>query len=149
MVLTQKERTLLEDLKCAEQLCITKYTKYAEEACDPCLAGLFNSIKTVEVGHLNTVNKILAGDSVTADTPKSAAEEKFTCTPSVCSAEAKKNDAFLCQDALSMEKHVSAVYNTAVFDCSNKRFLICNNGRRKIFIRSHFPVRVYQHCRNS
>ena len=116
MVLTQKERTLLEDLKCAEQLCITKYTKYAEEACDPCLAGLFNSIKTVEVGHLNTVNKILAGDSVTAETPKSAAEEKFTCTPSVCSAEAKKNDAFLCKDALAMEKHVSSVYDTSVFE---------------------------------
>ena len=116
MVLTQKERTLLEDLKAAEQLCITKYEKYAEEACDPCLSGLFNSIKAVEVGHLNTVNKILAGESVTAETPKSATEEKFTCTPSVCSAEAKKNDAFLCNDALSMEKHVSSVYNTAVFE---------------------------------
>lgn len=116
MVLSQKERSLLEDLKGAEQLCIIKYTKYAEEACDPCLAELFNSIKTVEAGHLATVTRILAGDSVTAETPKSATEEKFTCTPSVCSAEAKKNDAYLCRDALSMEKHVSSVYNTAVFE---------------------------------
>ena len=116
MVLSQKERSLLEDLKGAEQLCIIKYTKYAEEACDPCLAELFNSIKAVEAGHLATVTRILAGDSVTAETPKSAAEEKFTCTPSVCSAEAKKNDAYLCRDALSMEKHVSSVYNTAVFE---------------------------------
>ena len=116
MVLSQKERSLLEDLKGAEQLCIIKYTKYAEEACDPCLAELFNSIKEVEAGHLATVTRILAGDSVTAETPKSATEEKFTCTPSVCSAEAKKNDAYLCRDALSMEKHVSSVYNTAVFE---------------------------------
>ena len=116
MVLSQKERSLLEDLKGAEQLCIIKYTKYAEEACDPCLAELFNSIKAVEAGHLATVTRILAGDSVTAETPKSATEEKFTCTPSVCSAEAKKNDAYLCRDALSMEKHVSSVYNTAVFE---------------------------------
>ena len=116
MVLSQKERSLLEDLKGAEQLCIIKYTKYAEEACDPCLAELFNSIKAVEAGHLATVTRILAGDSVTAETPKSATEETFTCTPSVCSAEAKKNDAYLCRDALSMEKHVSSVYNTAVFE---------------------------------
>ena len=116
MVLSQKERSLLEDLKGAEQLCIIKYTKYAEEACDPCLAELFNSIKAVEAGHLATVTRILAGDSVTAETPKSATEEIFTCTPSVCSAEAKKNDAYLCRDALSMEKHVSSVYNTAVFE---------------------------------
>ena len=116
MVLTQKERTLLEDLKGAEQLCIIKYTKYADEACDPCLSDLFNSIKTCEAGHLATVTKILAGDSVTAQTPKSATEEKFSCTRSVCSEEAKKNDAYLCRDALSMEKHVSATYNTAVFE---------------------------------
>ena len=116
MVLTQKERTLLEDLKSAEQLCILKYTKYAEEACDPCLSELFSSIKTCEAGHLATVTRILAGDSVTAEMPKSATEEKFSCTPSVCSEEAKKNDAYLCRDALSMEKHVSSVYNTAVFE---------------------------------
>ena len=116
MVLTQKERTFLEDLKGAEQLCITKYAKYAEQACDPCLAELFNSIKTTESAHLTTINKILAGDSVSAEMPKSASEERFTCTPSVCSEEAKKNDAYLCRDALSMEKHVSSVYNTAVFE---------------------------------
>ena len=117
MVLTEKERMLLEDLKGAEQLCILKYTKYAEEACDPCLAELFNSVKTCEAGHLATVTRILAGDdNVTAETPKTAVEEKFTCERSVCSEEAKKNDAYLCRDALSMEKHVSSVYNTAVFE---------------------------------
>ena len=116
MVLTQKERDLLEDLKGAEQLCIIKYTKYAEEACDPCLSELFNSIKTAEAGHLSTITRILAGDSVTSEQPKSAVAEKFECSPSSCSEEAKKNDAYLCKDALSMEKHVSSVYNTAVFE---------------------------------
>ncbi len=116
MVLTQKERTLLEDLKGAEQLCILKYTKYADEACDPCLSELFSSIKNCEAGHLATLTKILAGDEVTAEQPKSAVEEKFTCGKSACSEEAKKNDAYLCKDALSMEKHVSSVYNTSVFE---------------------------------
>ena len=118
MVLTQKERSLLEDLKGAEQLCILKYTKYAEQACDPCLSNLFQSIKTTEADHLATITKILAGDEVTSATPKSAVEEKFTCTASSCSEEAKKDDAYLCKDALSMEKHVSSVYNTSVFEFS-------------------------------
>jgi spore coat protein CotF len=116
MILTQKERTLLEDLKGAEQLCILKYTKYAEEACDPCLSNLFSSIKTHEAGHLATITKILAGDDVTAEQPKSATEEKFTCEKSSCSEEAKKEDAYLCKDALSMEKHVSSLYDTSIFE---------------------------------
>ena len=38
------------------------------------------------------------------------------CTPSSCSQADKQNDAFLCKDALSMEKHVSSVYNTGIFE---------------------------------
>ena len=35
MTLTQKETTLLSDLKSQEQLCIEKYTKYSQMAHDP------------------------------------------------------------------------------------------------------------------
>ena len=49
----------------------------------------------------------------------SAASEKYTGTPSGCSADAKATDAYLCRDALSMEKHVSSVYNTGVFEFSS------------------------------
>ena len=49
----------------------------------------------------------------------SAVGEKYSGTPSGCSADAKKADAYLCRDALSMEKHVSSVYNTGVFEFSS------------------------------
>ena len=32
---------------------------------------------------------------------------------------AKENDGYLCKDALAMEKHVSALYNTSVFEFSS------------------------------
>ena len=41
MTLTQKENTLLADLKSQEQLCIEKYGKYEQDAHDPCLKNLF------------------------------------------------------------------------------------------------------------
>ena len=34
MTLTQKETSLLSDLKSQEQLCIDKYQRYSDEACD-------------------------------------------------------------------------------------------------------------------
>lgn len=119
MTLTQKETTLLEDLKSQEQLCIEKYTKYAANACDPCLSGLFGTIKATEEGHLQTINKILSGESVSATTPPTAVSQKFTCEKSSCEPMAKQNDAYLCKDALAMEKHVSSIYDMSIFEFSS------------------------------
>lgn len=117
MTLTPKEASILKDLKSQEELCIEKYGKYAEAACDPALKSLFNEIKTAEVSHLDTINRILNGEEVAMPkTPKSAAEAKYNGAPSSCSVADKNNDAYLCKDALSMEKHVSGVYNTGVFE---------------------------------
>ena len=120
MTLTTKETEILKDLKAQEELCIEKYAKYAEAACDAGLKEIFNSIRTAETTHLDTINKILSGEEVTmpAASP-SAVGEKYSGTPSGCSADAKKADAYLCRDALSMEKHVSSVYNTGVFEFSS------------------------------
>ena len=120
MTLTSKERDILNDLKSQEQLCIEKYTKYAEAACDAGLKEVFNSIKNAEQTHLQTINRILGGEDVSMPSaPPSAASEKYSGTPSGCSADAKSMDAYLCRDALSMEKHVSSVYNTGVFEFSS------------------------------
>ena len=120
MTLTTKERDILTDLKSQEQLCIEKYTKYAESACDAGLKEVFNSIKAAEQTHLETINRILGGEEVSMPgAPPSASADKYTGTPSGCSMEAKKADAYLCRDALSMEKHVSSVYNTGVFEFSS------------------------------
>ena len=119
MTLTPKETSLLNDLKSQEQLCIEKYTKYENEACDPALKTLFGNIKSTEQSHLDTVNRILGGEEVKTNTPPTAVSQKLSCTPSSCPADKKQKDAFLCQDALSMEKHVSSLYNTSIFEFSS------------------------------
>ena len=48
MTLTQKEIALLNDLKSSEQLCIEKYNKGMQEACDGALRDLFSSICSTE-----------------------------------------------------------------------------------------------------
>ena len=117
MTLTQKETTLLTDLASQEKLCIEKYGKYSEAAHDPELKTLFSNLKTNEQKHLDTINQILSGTEVKMSSESPSAEQaKLTCTPSSVSEADKQNDAYLCKDALSMEKHVSSVYNTGVFE---------------------------------
>lgn len=117
MTLTQKESTLLSDMKSQEQLCIEKYTKYSDSAADPELRALFKSLAEVEKKHLDTINQILSGTEVKmpSESP-SAVSASLGCKPSSCTQTEKQNDAYLCKDALSMEKHVSSVYNTCVFE---------------------------------
>lgn len=120
MTLTTKEKDILNDLKSQEQLCIEKYRKYESEACDPALKSIFSELRTNEESHLSTICKILGGEEVSmpSEAPK-AATQKYSGQPSSCNADAKERDAFLCKDALSMEKHVSSVYDTGIFEfCS-------------------------------
>ena len=117
MTLTQKEQTLLSDLKSQEQICIEKYTKYSAAAHDPELKNLFTTLAQNEQKHLDTINQIIGGTEVTMPPQMpSAVQAKLQCKPSSVDSEQKKNDAYLCKDALSMEKHVSGVYNTGIFE---------------------------------
>ena len=120
MTLTQKETNLLTDLKSQEQICIEKYKKYSEAACDSELKTLFSSLASAEEKHLDTVTQMLGGTEVKmpAEAP-SAVGAKLECKMSSCSEESKKNDAYLCKDALAMEKHVSSVYDMSVFEFSS------------------------------
>ncbi len=120
MTLTQKETTLLTELKSQEKLCIEKYKKYSDEACDPELKNLFSQLAGNEEKHYDTICQILNGTEVKMpDESPSATTAKLNCTPSKCDEGKKQNDAFLCKDALSMEKHVSSVYDTSVFEFSS------------------------------
>ena len=120
MTLTQKENSLLQDLKAQEQLCIEKYNKSAGLAHDPELKNLFTTLAANEQKHLDTVNQILGGTEVKMpDQSPSAVQAKLQCKMSCCNEAEKKNDAYLCKDALSMEKHVSGVYNMGVFEFSS------------------------------
>ena len=117
MTLTAKEHDILTDLKTQEQLCIIKYTKYENEAHDPALKEIFSQIKSTESEHLATIERMIRGEEVTMNSPgKSANEDKYTGKCYTGTAEEKNSDAYLCRDALSMEKHVSSVYNTGLFE---------------------------------
>ena len=119
MTLTQKETGLLNDLKSQENICIEKYGKYAELAHDTELKTLFTNLKNNEQKHLDTVTQILGGAEVQMPAAPSATQAKLQCKMSSCTPEQKKNDAYLCSDALAMEKHVSSVYDTSVFEFSS------------------------------
>ena len=118
MNLTQKETALLNELKSAEQLCIDKYQKYSNEASDTELKNLFNQIGQVEQGHLDTLNQMLNG-SVPVIGNSNSNSQTTTVTDNLANAATAKeqeNDKYLCTDALSMEKHVSSMYDTSVFE---------------------------------
>ena len=117
MVLTQKERGLLCDLRTQEQLCIEKYNKYSALACDAELQNLFKTIASNEQNHLNTVNGML-GENAAADASFSSFASEDSCKESACDShsDSKKYDAYLCQDALAMEKHASSLYDVSIFE---------------------------------
>ena len=57
----QKERDLLKDLKGQEQLCVDKYMRHAENACDPQLKKLFSNLAQQEAQHLQTISQMESG----------------------------------------------------------------------------------------
>lgn len=121
MTLTQKETSLLSDLKSQEKLCIEKYRKYENAAKDPCLKELFASIRQTEENHLNTVNRIQNGEEVKmpASSSDASSGSNNNCPLSTANEQDKKEDAYLCADALAMEKHVSSVYDVSIFEFSS------------------------------
>lgn len=119
MTLTQKETDFLNDFKSQEQLCIDKYTKYAGEACSSCLKNLFSSMAQAEQTHLNTVTQMLNGQEPQPQPAPSAAQSVCNENTPYADSQSKKADSLLCQDMLAMEKHVSSLYNTGIFEFSN------------------------------
>lgn len=116
MPLTPKEKDFLKDFQKQEQLCIDKYRKYENAANDEALKTLFASLRCTEEAHKATVEDILAGNTPKATPAPSAVSQSYEGVPSKCKGAEKANDAYLCEDALSMEKHVAAGYNTGVFE---------------------------------
>lgn len=120
---TQKEASLLKDLKGQEQLCVDKYGQYAQRAHDPELQQLFRDIQQTEQQHLQTVTTLINGQMPQqAGQPKQQAanpnqQQACQCQPQgMTMQQAMEQDKFLCQDALCTEKEVSGAYNTSVFE---------------------------------
>lgn len=121
MQLTQKETSLLKDLKSQEKLCVEKYTKYASNALDPQLKELFTSIANVEQQHLNTISAIEQGNNPSAPAGSSqTVKTTFTSNYGMGDTPDKQADCYLCSDLLADEKHVSGLYNTCIFEFTDK-----------------------------
>lgn len=70
MILKEKERTTIEDLQTQEKSCIEKYGRYAQQAKDPELKNLFQTLQQKEREHYDSLDRVLRGEvlSVTATT---------------------------------------------------------------------------------
>ena len=119
VTLTPKETSLLSDLKEQEKLCIEKYGRYAAQAKDNRLKALFTQLQQNEDTHLQMLDQISAGQ-----TPQTNQSGQKPANPALdgkgkenaCTSKDWEADQYLCADALSMEKHVSSVYDTSIFE---------------------------------
>ena len=116
MQLNQKESSLIKELKGQENLCIERYSKAAACAVDGQLKGLFTSLSDTERTHLDTLTQIENGTVPVMPAGPEPAPPAFTSVYGVSDTPDKRNDCYLCTDSLSGEKHVSALYDTCIFE---------------------------------
>ncbi|MGI6038302.1 MAG: spore coat protein [Limnochordia bacterium] len=114
--LTSKERSLLQDQLKHEEICIQKYSNYAQQAQDPRLQQLFNQYATQEQQHYDTINQLLQGQQPNLGSSSSGQQLSGQAD---MAGMASQQDAALCQDMLMTEKYVSQTYDTAVFEAAN------------------------------
>lgn len=122
--LSTKERFLLEDQKSHEEICIKKYSDYANIASDPQLKNIFNNNGKTEQEHLNTINQLLSGQIPAMNNQQSTGstnqmqqpQQTFSSTQAQGNTGTQASDKNLCTDMLMTEKYVSGAYNTAIFE---------------------------------
>lgn len=123
--LSQKEKSLLEDQKTHEEICIQKYSNYANIASDQQLKNIFNNHGKIEQEHLNTINQLLSGQVPALNNQQSGGNTNQQQQPQQSlnnlqsqnsAANYQVSDKDLCTDMLMTEKYVSSAYNTAIFE---------------------------------
>lgn len=117
MVLTEKETAALKDLQSQEKICAQKYQKYSEQAKDPELKNLFQTIQKEEQKHYDSLGQVLNGTVPECDCNDSKGKDyspKATYM-SDDNSQDKTDDCFLATDCIGTEKLVSSEYNTDVF----------------------------------
>lgn len=119
MQLTQKEKALLEDQKSHEDICIQKYTNYAQQAKDPQLKQLFNQYASQEQQHYNTINQLLQGQQPSLGGNQAQPQQAQQAQNQSQAGMTNRPDAALCTDMLMTEKYVSNAYDTAIFESVN------------------------------
>lgn len=117
MNLSEKQKTLIQDLQSQEKLCIEKYNQYGNLARDQELKNLFGSIKQEEEQHFNSLSQLLTGSCPSVNT-KDYSGMEYNPTPTYIgdyNQEDKDYDQFLCTDCITTEKYVSSAYNDELF----------------------------------
>jgi len=115
---------LLQDQKKHEELCVQKYQTYAQQAQDPQLKQLFNSLAQQEQQHLNTVNQLLSGQVPKlqqSQQSQSQGQNQYTqaTAQNKTPGTVNQNDIGLCNDMLITEKYISNTYDNTIFECTN------------------------------
>ncbi len=118
MQLKEKEINALKDLQTQEQTCIKKYERYKEQAKDPELKNLFETLKQKEQQHFDSLEQVITHGTVPCvncnDSDGANYQPKGTYSMSDESAD-KTSDCFLATDCIASEKLVSGEYNNDVF----------------------------------
>ena len=117
MILKEKERTTIQDLQTQEKSCIEKYGKYAQQARDPELKSLFQTLQKKEQEHYDSLSQVLSGTvpQVNCNDSDGRDYQPKAAYTSVMSSEDKEHDAFLATDCIGTEKLISGEYNSEVF----------------------------------
>lgn len=125
MNFTQKERTLLEDQKKHEQICIQKYSNYANLTQCPQLKSIFQQNGQIEQEHYNTIDQLLKGQmpqmqqsssQQSSGSQQMQMNQSSNFMPNGQTQSFNASDKDLCTDMLMTEKYVSGAYNTAIFE---------------------------------
>ncbi|AFM00640.1 MULTISPECIES: spore coat protein [Desulfitobacterium] len=135
--LSQKEQMFLEDLKSHEELCIQKYSKYANEAECSNLKQIFQTLASHEQQHYDTINQMIAGQAPSMSQGQGQQSQGMqqqgqgmqqqgqgmqgmSGTQSQGSKNYSQNDFNMVNDMLSTEKYISGTYDTAIFEFQDK-----------------------------
>lgn len=116
--LTQKEKMLLEDQKSHEEICIQKYSNYANQVQDPQLKQICKNNEQIERSHLNTINQLLSGN-VPQMNQQQGGQQKQGVDQDINKSQSTTSnlsDKEICSDLLMTEKYVSGAYDTAIFE---------------------------------
>lgn len=128
IMLSQKERMLLEDQKSHEQTCIQKYRNYANQTKDNQLKQIFNTNEQVERTHLDSINQLLNGKLPQMNQQQNQAsvqtmgnQAQIPNMNNIQTSGVNLSDADMCKDLLMTEKYVSGTYDTAIFEFRDTR----------------------------
>lgn len=127
MNFTNKERYLLEDQKSHEEICIQKYSNYANLVSCPQLKSILQELSQKETEHYNTIDQLLQGQmpSMGQGSQQSGGQQQSQLSnmtqqeafqPKVNTGNYNSSDKDLCTDLLMTEKYVSGTYDTAIFE---------------------------------